>query len=233
MSASCPPWPERLCRQASQERRGGHQPIRLDEPGQAWVILAGQVELFLVSQDADGARHHLASVPAGGLLLGIEGAEGSEATAFTLLAVPHVDTELMRLPLAALRADSASADVLPLLARALELWLRALSQGMARWAAPRPAVGYGLDVDARLAIPAGQRLSGKHALVWLRLEPTAATYLDLQDLPGSDPPSDRSPTTQLPRRVVTCGALSLDRWRTAEVSRHLRSSVPSLGWRSW
>ncbi|WP_295543588.1 NHLP bacteriocin export ABC transporter permease/ATPase subunit [uncultured Thiohalocapsa sp.] len=188
MSAPCPPWPERLCRQASHARRGGHQPVRLDQPAQAWVILEGRVELFLVSQGADGARHHLASVPAGGLLLGIDGAE---ATDFILLAVPHVDTALMTLPLAALRAESIRPDVLAVLAPALELWLRALSQGMARWAAPRPAVGHGLEAGARLDIPSGRRLSAKQTLVWLRLDPAAATYLDLQDLPAGEPGDDQ------------------------------------------
>lgn len=183
MSAPRAPWPERICRQASRARRGGHQPVCLDEPAQAWVILQGQVELFLVSQGADGARHHLASVPAGSLLLGID---STGATDFNLLAVPHVDTELMTLPLADLQAESANPDALPVLGPALELWLRALSQGMARWAAPRPAVGYGLEAGAALLIPAGRRLSGRHALVWLRLDPTAASYLDLQDLPDSE-----------------------------------------------
>ena len=177
------PWPEALLTQAQFLRRGGHQPLRLDDPAQAWVIQGGQVELFLVSRGPageEGARHHLASVTAGGLLLGIDGSRGAD---FVLLAVPHVDTRLMALPCAALVAAAGNPEVIPLLARALDLWLRALSAGMARWAWPRPAIGFGLGPEEALLIPAGQRCSASHALVWLRLDPAAATYLDIQDLP--------------------------------------------------
>ena len=176
-------WPEALLAQAQFLRRGGHQPLRLDDPAKAWVIQAGQVELFLVSrgpEGEEGARHHLASVPTGGLLLGIDGARGAD---FVLLAVPHVDTLLMAVPCAALVAETGNPEVIPLLAKALDLWLRALSAGMARWALPRPAIGVGLGPEETLSIPAGRRCSGRQALVWLRLDPAAATYLDIQDLP--------------------------------------------------
>lgn len=144
-------WPERLTAQGQIQHRGGNQPLRLDDPTQAWLVRVGQVELFLVSLDADrteGARHHLATVVAGGLLLGIA---ADELADFALLAVPHVDTELLELPFAALATESSAADVIPALAPALEIWLRALSSGMARWATPRPHVDYGLgDLATRV-----------------------------------------------------------------------------------
>ncbi len=176
-------WPAALLAQAQCERRGGHQPLRLDDPTQAWVIQTGQVELFLVSRGPageEGARHHLASVTAGSLLLGIDGTRGADCV---LLAVPHVDTRLLALPFAALVAAASNPEVIPLLAAALDLWLRALSAGMARWAWPRPAIGFGLGAEEALLIPAGQRCGASQALVWLRLDPAAATFLDIQDLP--------------------------------------------------
>lgn len=183
MSDADPCWPERLTAQGQSQRLGGHQPLSLDDPGRAWLVCNGRVELFLVSRLDDGAagvRHHLATVPAGGLLLGIA-SEG--AADFTLLAVPHPDTELVEWPFAVLVAASGAVDTLPALAPALEAWVRALSAGMAWWAAPRPAIGYGIGVDETILIPAGQRCSGRHALAWVRLMPTSGLFLDIQDLP--------------------------------------------------
>ncbi|WP_295622954.1 hypothetical protein, partial [uncultured Lamprocystis sp.] len=176
-------WPERLVTAGRSECRSGHQPLRLDDPERVWLVRAGQVELFLVSLLADGAagpRHHLASVAAGGLLLGIA-AEGPAD--FTLLAVPHADTQLLEWSFASLATQSDAADVIPALAPALELWLRALSGGMAQWATPRPVIGYGIGADEAIAIPAGQRCSGQHALAWIRLAPAAGIFLDIQELP--------------------------------------------------
>ena len=87
------PWPKRLTAQGQIQRRGGNQPLRLDDPNQAWLVREGQIELFLVNlaeDRAEGARHHLATVTTGGLLLGIA-ADG--LADFALLAVPHVETE--------------------------------------------------------------------------------------------------------------------------------------------
>lgn len=176
-------WPERLTAQGHPQRLGGHQPLQLDDPGRAWLVCVGRVELFLVSRYDDGtagARHHLATVPAGGLLLGI----ASEGPAdFTLLAMPHADTEVLEWSFASLVTHSGAADVIPALAPALEVWLRALSGGLAYWARPRPAVGYGVGADEAITIPAGQRCSGQHALAWIRLVPAAGLFLDIQELP--------------------------------------------------
>lgn len=176
-------WPERLVAAGRSECRSGNQPLRLDDPERVRLVRAGQVELFLVSlleDGTEGPRHHLASVAAGGLLLGIA-AEGPAD--FTLLAVPHADTQLLEWSFASLATQSGTADVIPALAPALELWLRALSGGMAQWATPRPAIGYGIGVDESIAIPAGRRCSGQTALAWIRLAPAAGLFLDIQDLP--------------------------------------------------
>lgn len=180
------PWPKRLTAQGQIQRRGGNQPLRLDDPNQAWLVREGQIELFLVNlaeDRAEGARHHLATVTTGGLLLGIA-ADG--LADFALLAVPHVDTELLELPFAVLATESSAADVIPALAPALEIWLRALSSGMARWATPRPHIDYGLGVAETLAVPADRRCSGQHALAWVRLKPETSIFLDIQDLPPTD-----------------------------------------------
>ncbi|MCP5197264.1 MAG: NHLP bacteriocin export ABC transporter permease/ATPase subunit [Gammaproteobacteria bacterium] len=178
-------WPTSLTDRGQTSCLGGNQPLRLDDPRQAWLIHSGRVELFLVGLRADGeggSRHHLATVSAGGLLLGID-TEGPAD--LVLLAVPHVDTELTALSRAALEKASTEPDLAPILALALEIWVRALSWGMARWVTPRPTIGFGIGVSESLAVPNGRRCSGRQSLVWLRLASGAALYLDTQDLPNA------------------------------------------------
>lgn len=183
---SPPAWPPRLLERGRTETRGGNQALRLDDHQQAWCVLRGEVELFLVSRTPDGrdgSRHHLASVGTGGMLLGIE---VDEWTGFALLAVPHVDTELIAWPLELLQAESTADDLRPALGLALEQWLHALSLGMSKWATPRPVVEIGLAVDETFTVPANRRCSARHDLIWVRLPATAGVFLDLQELPASD-----------------------------------------------
>lgn len=176
-------WPQRLLTQAQRHCRGGNQPLRLDDPAQSWLIQKGRAELFLVGLDArgmEGVRHHLATLEAGSLLLGI--ATDTPAD-FVLMAVPHVDSEFLEWPLALLVAESAAVDVLPALAPALDQWLRGLSRGMARWSMPRPVVGIGLPAGKPTDVAANRRCTSMHGTAWVQLVPTDVIYLDIQDLP--------------------------------------------------
>lgn len=175
--------PEPLLALGVPHRRGGNQPVALNDPQQAWLVREGQVELFLVSldeQQVEGARHHLASVGPGGILLGI--AEGGAAD-FVLLAVPHADSLLLEFELAQIQAESSHPQAVAALAAGLEVWLRALSRGMARWAFPRPAIGIGIGPNETVVVPAHRRCSGQSAVAWIRLTPEQGIYLDVQDLP--------------------------------------------------
>ena len=175
--------PERLLALSVPHRRGGNQPVALNDPQRAWLVREGQVELFLVSldeQQVEGARHHLASVGPGGILLGI--AEGGAAD-FVLLAVPHADSLLLEFELAQIQAESSHPQAVAALAAGLEVWLRALSRGMARWAFPRPAIGIGIGPNETVVVPAHRRCSGQSAVAWIRLAPEQGIYLDVQDLP--------------------------------------------------
>lgn len=185
-SATAPAWPERLLAQSQLHRRGGNQPIRLNDPATAWLVCEGQVELFLVSLNEhrqESSRHHLASVVAGGLLLSIPAEEDAD---FVLLAVPYADSLLQELKFSALVAESLADDVIPALAAALDLWLRALSAGMARWASPRPAIGFGIGIDESLVVPAQRRCSGQRDIAWVRLTPESAIFIDIQDFPADE-----------------------------------------------
>jgi len=216
-TTTLPTWPERLLAQGRLHRRGGNQPIRLNDPAIVWQVCEGQVELFLISLNEDrqeSARHHLASVAAGGLLLGIPA--DAEAD-FVLLAVPHADSLLQELDYASLVAESVADDVMPVLAASLDIWLRALSAGMARWASPRPVIGFGIGIGESLVVPAQRRCCGQRDLVWIRLAPESAIFIDIQDLPADE--NDLSFPLAPEAWLLTTDALTLQSRSTASALR--------------
>lgn len=176
-------WPYPLLAVAESHIRGGNQAWLLDDPDALWLVRSGQVELFLVERQVEGGagiRHHLASVSPGGLLLGSPPPEDND---FALLAVPHVDTQLLLWPRATLTEAAVDDALCPLLTAGLALWARALARGMARWVKPRPAIHCGIKAGETLPLELLQRVSARQDLLWVRAQPPNALYLDLQDVP--------------------------------------------------
>ena len=174
----------------------GNAPRRCDDPRRAALVLNGTVELFLVALHdgvAVGARQHFATLPAGTLILGIEG--GRDDRGLGLLAVGPMGTEILDVPLAAITGLAATPEGAVLVATALDQWIQALVGGMARWVVPRPAIDHqlsplasgGTDSGPGVArgVRANQRLSVRGGVGWLRVRPTACLLLDMQEL-GDD-----------------------------------------------
>lgn len=164
-------------------------PFLLNEPHTAWWIERGQIEIFLVEIDdgqPTGSRQHFASLGPGALLLGIDSSALTLGD-FGLLAVPHVSTEICRLPLACLRelSERNGPDATEL-AAPVEAWVQALSDGLARWITPRPMIHQSLAPHTASSLPAHTRATTGSGVAWVTLAPDAARYLDTQDLPATD-----------------------------------------------
>ncbi len=167
---------------------GGNTPFLLDDPETAWWHERGRIELFLVELEdgqPKGPRRHFASLAPGTLLFGPDGSARSP-TGFGLLAVPHVSTEVCRLPLACLRELSQDSTAAAELAAPIDAWIGALSEGLARWITPRPTIQQSLSPNRMLTMPAHSRASAAAGVVWAALPPHAAHYLDTQELPAGD-----------------------------------------------
>jgi ATP-binding cassette subfamily C protein len=195
----------------SRHGLAGNAPRRFDEPGRAALVLNGRVELFLVALsdgDAVGSRHHFATVPEGGLILGIDSAQ--VGLGLCLLAVGPIGTEILEIAPAAIEGLATTPEGAALVAPAMDLWVQALMRGMAQWVSPRPDIdhqltpgdvhsGFGPGADAEpnrlvvsqqsvnasagsVQVPVGRRLTVRGGVAWVRVSPSDCLLLDMQEL---------------------------------------------------
>jgi len=159
----------------------GNKPLLLTSPEEAFVVSKGQVELFLVALSEGlplGPRYHLATIAEGGLLLGCEAVE------YGFLAVGQTGGRIMRIDGKELRELGRSTEMVKVLAPALDVWVAALSQGMADWVSPRPMVESGIGSGETIELGGGRRCCGQGGTAWLSVEDDSVLFLDVEDIPA-------------------------------------------------
>ena len=162
-------------------RVSGNSPLPLDSGREAWLVEEGTVEVFAVPAGVPGPRIHLCTIPAGGMLCGVE----PEGAGLGLLAVGHGGTRLRRLPAAALRDLGLDPARAANLAARLDAWLAALPGEIPRAAAPkvfaelRPGGEVQLDEAGRAA----RTLEG---VAWVRHTSGASSLLGDERLALTD-----------------------------------------------
>src|SRR5207248_1987176 len=93
----------------------GNRPVLLDDPGTAWVVFSGHVEVYAVRTEggqATGARRHLFRADTGVALLGID----LQSQRVGLLASGAPGTQLLRVERASLARLAAAPEFAPLVA---------------------------------------------------------------------------------------------------------------------
>jgi ATP-binding cassette subfamily C protein len=139
---------------------GGNAPLRLDAGG-AWLVEAGQVEVFADLAGPGAARRHVASVPAGGILL-----DAGEVRGLSLLAVGGRDTRLRDLGMARLERMSTDPGSAAVLAPLLDGWVAVLLSAL-RGSAPKAFREIRPDQELELTGP-GVAARPAEGVVWIR-----------------------------------------------------------------
>ena len=165
----------------------GNQPVNLDDPGSAWFIDEGAVDLFLVEY-RDGveqaAPQHLLRRESGTLLPGVapdEQDDVDKGTTLSLVAKGLPGTLLKRVPASSL-SEVAPAE----LAEQIDAWLTDITDALARFVTrfPRPTAlaEAGLDRTLRPGT-----LSARRGVVWVS-EPSlgASLFMDMLDQAALD-----------------------------------------------
>ncbi|MGF3027613.1 ATP-binding cassette domain-containing protein [Methylobacterium aquaticum] len=172
----------------------GADPLRLDDPDLAILVVSGGLDVFLVEAGADqpaGPRNFLASFGAGRLVFGLgDGAMG----AIGLRAVPAPGSRLVALPLACLRdlsrdppsrpGDLAGAGPFIEASTLIEDWVAAVSAALVSGGPPPPAVRLPLAPGERADCAADARVTVAAPVGWLDVRDREALFLDSADVPG-------------------------------------------------
>ena len=155
--------------EAEEIEAGGNTPFFLDGAA-AWLVVEGKVEVFAVPRAEGSPREHLGTTGPGGLLLGLDGANGAAGdpgSASGLLAVGSRGTRLLRMEARRLAGIARAAGCEAELAGRLDGWVRGL---MARvGAAGSPKVFRALRPGAEESLEKeGVALRTLDGVVWVR-----------------------------------------------------------------
>ena len=153
----------------------GNTPFLLDDPAAVWRVESGVVEVFSVGVQegrVTSSRHHYFTVPAGGLLLGMD---MTMAMGRSFLAVGMVNTQLRRLPRERLHRCAAAA-----LGPALEQWVTGLATGVSKDINPR--TDFAAEPGRTYELTGSQSLRAKEGVVWLRVQSGALLFIGMEEL---------------------------------------------------
>ena len=167
----------------------GNLPLDLGDPGFAWFIERGAVDLFLV-ESRDGveqsAPQHVLRANAGRLLPGV--APQEEDTTLGLIVKGLPGTVLRQLPLSSL-ADIANAE----LAAQVDAWLADVSVMLSRGIGHRPRPDALVEPGEAVAATQGT-LSARRGVVWVSAPPPGTgLFLSLIDPVESGPDGGAAP----------------------------------------
>ncbi|MFP5285378.1 MAG: hypothetical protein ACLGI9_06545, partial [Thermoanaerobaculia bacterium] len=158
-------------------------PLPLDSGREAWLVEEGTVEVFAVPAGSPGPRTHLCTIPAGGMVCGVEPDGGGHG--LRLLAVGHAGTRLCRLPAPALRDLAHDPGRAANLAARLDAWLSALPGEIPRAAAPKVFAELRPGAEVRLD-EAGRAIRTLEGVAWVRHASGASSFLGDERLALTD-----------------------------------------------
>ena len=160
----------------------GNNPLLLDDPESVWFVGSGVLEIFttmVTDGECTGARSHFTTVPTGGLVFGMNLAEYGHKHGF--VAAGSKGTILYRIPRKEVQRASQDKETGAELARLLDGWIMALSQGVTD-DIPRPQADVKIRAGAETIIPSSQRATARKNVVWVFAPEGHAIFIGMEDL---------------------------------------------------
>ena len=163
---------------------GGNRPIYLSDPDVVWYVVKGAIDVFVAQRFGDEAasdyKQHLRA-GAGRLLFGVD--VGEEGTSSVYIAKGLPDTELRRIPRAAL----TSPEIVDLLAGQVDAWVSDFAATIAREVIPRPRAERFLTPDEEAGVVSEGVLGIRQGVVWVSSQDGSAAFLDISEPLGDGP----------------------------------------------
>lgn len=165
----------------------GNRPVLLDDPGVAWLVADGILDVFVaehVGGHVASALKHVVRLGAGRMVFGARG-EGPGAS-LRLLAKGTEGTRLRRVPIPGLLARADVDAAARALADAVDAWIEDFSAAITREITPRPLAEHRLPPVGRVS--AHGVLMAERGVVWVS-GAAAAAFLGTEPVgPGGSGP---------------------------------------------
>ncbi len=160
---------------------GNNRPIRLDDPGTAWFVESGALDVFIADSREglpDSSLKHMLRAGPGRLVFGIA---GNTADSLIVMAKGLPNSTVRVLPLEALqKAVPAEA-----LINQVEQWIIDMTAAVHRDITLHRDPNAMLHPGATQNLAAGSILASRHGVVWAATQGLSATFLDTEEL-GQD-----------------------------------------------
>ena len=176
---------ELLGSDAAELGGGANQPIRLEGP-RAWLVTAGQVEVFAIGDlggGVDSARSHIVTAEAGCMLFGIDARRlETPAGAGRLIAVAHPDARILATSTSALTRLARDPANVPALESAIDGWVAGLFHRLPRQAPPARFATLRPGAEVRMDGDSGGVARCPEGVVWVRHVAGESRFLGRREL---------------------------------------------------
>jgi NHLM bacteriocin system ABC transporter ATP-binding protein len=163
----------------------GSQALLLDDPGFAYYVASGNVEIFFV-RVTDGqptGRKHFVTVPEGEAFFGMDIRSSGEAG---FLALSKSGTVVRRIPRDRLASFGADPSMAATVVRVVDAWVTRLSRRLIEEIDYRPLADVSIEAGKVAQLAAGRRARAAADVAWIDVEPDVLLYLNVIPLPGDD-----------------------------------------------
>ncbi len=154
-----------------------------DDMGSVWLIGEGEIDLFAIQRrngEQTGPREHLCSLPAGGLIWGID--QNPAEDGIHLLALTATPARLSRVRVASMDAWGRDEALAAPLAKALDIWIAGLSRGVTKYISPRSPPRLSIAPGEKLRVTATDRIVSHRSVTWARLGQGTGYYIDIKEV---------------------------------------------------
>lgn len=158
-----------------------------DDANALWLIAQGAVDLYAVRRRngvQTGPREHLCELLDGSLIWGINQSDTEDG--IHLVAMPGVDTLVIRIDPKTLGAMTADPQKQSALVYGLEAWIEGLAKGVAKHLKPRKPREAGLEVGEERSIENTARVSAVRGVVWMQVAQGVARFVDVTEITSVD-----------------------------------------------
>jgi len=162
---------------------GGSQVILLDDPGQAFYILSGKVDVFTVTvKDGKplGARNHFLTLSPGEGFFGVDPRHMLDSG---FIATAKGGTQIRRIPRAELRRRAeADPQIANVVAGLMDAWVGGLSARLTRDIFPRPLADVLLARGKETVLEKGKKARSEDGVLWVDVEPDRFLFISMATL---------------------------------------------------